>query len=118
MAGTATTCTAQDQCHTAGVRDPSTGACSNPTKQDGSSCNDGNACTANDTCQSGICTAGTLVLCPAASDPCHDDGVCNPATGTCSNPAKANGTSCSNGDLCLTGQTCQSGVCSGGTPRI
>ncbi len=51
--GTAVTCTAQDQCHTAGTCNPTSGACSNPTIADGTTCNDGNACTQADSCQSG-----------------------------------------------------------------
>ncbi len=48
-------CTASDQCHDAGVCDPADGVCSNPTKTDGATCNDGDACTQTDTCQAGAC---------------------------------------------------------------
>jgi hypothetical protein len=44
-------CTAQDQCRDAGVCDMTTGLCSNPAAMNGLACNDGNACTASDTCQ-------------------------------------------------------------------
>ena len=60
-------------------------SCSNPTKADGTPCNDGNACTQTDTCQAGTCTGANPVTC-AAPDQCHDAGTCNPATGVCSNP--------------------------------
>jgi hypothetical protein len=43
------TCTAVDQCHSAGTCNPATGVCSNPSKANGTSCNDGNACTQTDT---------------------------------------------------------------------
>src|SRR5437016_3386727 len=56
---TPVTCAAADQCHDAGVCDPTTGLCSNPTKPDGAACNDGNACTQTDTCQAGTCTGAT-----------------------------------------------------------
>ncbi|MGE5786398.1 MAG: Ig-like domain-containing protein, partial [Myxococcales bacterium] len=49
------TCTAIDQCHDAGTCSPATGTCSTPNKTDGAGCNDGNACTQTDTCQSGAC---------------------------------------------------------------
>ena len=49
-------CTASDQCHVAGVCNPSTGACSNPTAPDNTPCNDQNACTSGDFCQNGQCT--------------------------------------------------------------
>ena len=51
-----------------------------------------------------------------ASDQCHGAGTCNPATGTCSNPTIADGTSCNDGNSCTSGDTCQSGSCApGGT---
>src|SRR5437773_2203290 len=105
-------CTAQDQCHDAGVCNPATGACTNPAKTDGTACNDGNACTQTDTCQSGTCTGANAVVC-SASDQCHDAGTCNPATGACSNPAKPNGTACNDADACTQTDACQGGVCTG-----
>ncbi len=75
-------CTALDACHVAGTCDPVTG-CHNPAAPDGTPCDDGNACTAHDGCQSGVCT-GTPVSCPW-TDECHP-GVCDPSTGVCSNP--------------------------------
>ncbi len=113
--GTPVVCIASDQCHDAGVCDPQTGTCSNPAKQNGSTCNDGNACTQTDTCQSGTCTGGNPVLCTAL-DQCHDPGVCNPGTGICSNPAKPDGSSCSDGNACTQTDTCQAGTCAPGTP--
>jgi hypothetical protein len=59
----AVTCTASDQCHIAGTCNPVTGACSNPSAADGTSCNDGNPCDTNDVCASGTCTAGTTTTC-------------------------------------------------------
>src|SRR4029078_7256125 len=66
-----------------------------------------------DTCQSGMCGSATAATC-TASDQCHNAGTCNPATGVCSNPAKANGTSCSDGNACTSPDTCQSGTCTAG----
>ncbi len=85
------TCSASDQCHTAGTCSPSTGTCSNPAVANGTSCNDGNACTQSDTCQAGVCTGTKPVTC-AASDSCHVAGTCDPSTGVCSNPAAPSGT--------------------------
>src|SRR5262249_47792414 len=42
------TCPAPDQCHDPGTCNPVTGACSNPAKPDGKSCNDNDACTQSD----------------------------------------------------------------------
>jgi cysteine-rich repeat protein len=105
-------CNALDQCHVAGTCDPSTGACSNPAKPDGSACSDGNSCTQTDSCQAGACTGTNPVVCNA-QDQCHVAGTCNPSTGVCSNPNKPNGTTCDDGSLCTTGDSCQNGSCSG-----
>src|SRR5262249_36855677 len=68
--GVPVVCTASDQCHDVGVCDPASGQCSNPGKPDGSNCNDGNACTQTDTCQSGVCGGANPVVCTAL-DQCH-----------------------------------------------
>jgi hypothetical protein len=101
-------CTASDACHVAGVCNTGTGICSNPNAANGTTCNDGNGCTQTDTCQSGTCSGANPVTCTAL-DQCHVAGVCSAATGTCSNPNKANGTACNDGNACT------SGSC-GGTP--
>ncbi len=95
-AGTvAVKCAAIDACHVAGTCDPATGACSNPPAMEGAACDDGNPCTQGETCRSGVCTGGAPVVC-VPSDPCHKAGVCDPATGICSNPPANNGLSCVN----------------------
>ena len=77
----------------------------------GTPCSDSSLCTTGDICQAGACT-GTPVTCPA-SDQCHAAGTCDPASGTCSNPVVANGTTCNDGAACTTGDRCQAGVCVG-----
>jgi hypothetical protein len=54
-------CTALDQCHATGTCDPSTGACSNPSVADGTSCDDSNPATYVDACTNGVCSG---VDCP------------------------------------------------------
>jgi len=109
-------CAPSDSCHGAGTCNPSTGACSNPQKPNGSTCDDGNACTRTDTCSYGTCRGSNGVRC-TAQDSCHSAGVCDRTTGQCSNPVKANGTTCSDGTLCTKYDKCQSGVCTG-TPVV
>lgn len=79
---------------------------------DGVRCSDDNACTATDTCQKGVCTPGTEVVCQALDD-CHDAGVCDPATGQCSQPLKLDGESCDDHDPCTIDDACAAGVCIG-----
>jgi predicted alpha/beta superfamily hydrolase len=73
-------------------------------------CNDKNPCT-TDTCVSNACVH-TAVVCTAL-DQCHSVGTCDSGTGICSNPAKANGSSCSDGNACTQFDSCQAGICAG-----
>ncbi|MBN2802845.1 MAG: CRTAC1 family protein [Deltaproteobacteria bacterium] len=105
------TCEAMDQCHKAGVCEPSTGECSNPVIADGSGCDDNNVCTYGETCQAGVCSAEGDVVCSPLDD-CHKAGKCDPETG-CSNPVKENGASCGDNNACTSDDHCEEGVCTG-----
>src|SRR6266404_1888190 len=86
-----------DACNTGTcATDGLTKSCVATPKANGTTCDDGDACTQSDTCQAGIC-GGNSVVC-AASDQCHDAGTCDPQTGACSDPVKPSGTSCSDGN--------------------
>jgi hypothetical protein len=85
--------------------------------QSGVTCDDGNACTPDDVCQAGVCVGGPPLVC-SALDQCHVAGVCDPATGQCSQPAKPNGTPCEDGNLCTLGDACVGGACVPGPPRV
>lgn len=110
-------CTAADACHTVGTCNPANGTCSSPVAANGTTCSDGNACTKTDSCQAGVCTGASPVVC-TASDACHVAGTCNTATGTCSNPTAPNGTTCSDGNACTKTDSCQAGVCTGASPVV
>jgi hypothetical protein len=84
-----------------------------PVAPDGTSCFDNDACTAGDHCQGGQCV-GNPIVCPGASDQCHEPKTCDPVHG-CMNAPLANGTPCDDGDRCTSEDTCKLGVC-GGTP--
>ena len=87
----------------------------NPRQMD--FCNDGNACTQDDSCQSGICIGSNPIICNLP-DQCHDAGTCDPTSGVCSNPTKANGTTCNDGNSCTQQDNCLSGTCIGSNPVI
>ncbi|MBI4508127.1 MAG: hypothetical protein HY698_00735 [Deltaproteobacteria bacterium] len=108
-------CKSFDQCHGDGTCDPSTGQCSNPIKPNGTTCNDSNACTRSDSCQDGTCAGTDPVTC-SALDECHNPGTCDPQTGHCSNPNKAESSPCDDGDLCTRGDHCEEGDCVPGVP--
>jgi N-acetylneuraminic acid mutarotase len=86
--------------------------CSHVRATNGTVCDDGNACTRTDVCQSGLCVGANPVAC-SASDQCHVAGSCNPATGSCSNPAAPDGTTCDDGNACTAGDACRGGACTG-----
>ncbi|MBK9267008.1 MAG: proprotein convertase P-domain-containing protein [Polyangiaceae bacterium] len=88
-----------------------------PNAADGALCSDGDGCTQTDTCQMGVCTGANPVVC-AASDQCHDAGMCDPMTGMCSDPAKMDGTACDDSDACTQADTCQAGACTGADPIV
>lgn len=78
----------------------------------GASCDDGNACTQTDTCQSGVCVGSNPKTCPAPAT-CRGAGTCDPSTGTCNYPLAANNSSCSDGNACTQYDSCQGGTCVG-----
>lgn len=83
-----------------------------PVPLSGVSCSDGNACSQVDTCSNGVCVSGSAVTC-VPPDPCLENGICDPQTGTCSFSSKGNGTLCGGGvNDCVSG-TCSNGACSG-----
>lgn len=86
------------------------GACIG-TPATGTSCSDGNACTQSDTCQNGTCVGSNPVIC-TPSDQCHD-APCDPETGSCTNVPKPDGTACNDGNACTMNDACSHGACGG-----
>jgi cysteine-rich repeat protein len=82
---------------------------------DATPCEDGNGCTTGDTCWGFGCIAGPSVTCTAL-DACHLPGVCDPASGTCSNPQAPDGTPCSDGNACTENDSCWGEHCMAGEP--
>lgn len=70
-------------------------------------------CCGDAVCSYGVCTDRCKGVTCTASDECHDVGTCNPQTGVCSNPVKADGAQCNDGDACSQGDVCSGGVCGG-----
>ena len=114
--GSPVTCGPAASCHEASTCNPGTGLCeAGPALPNGTSCNDGDACTTVDTCQAGTCSGGTPVTC-APADNCHEASTCNPGTGFCDSLPKPEGTICSDGNACTMADTCIQGSCVGGPP--
>lgn len=88
-----------------------------PGQPDGTACGDSDPCNGVETCQGGICQHGTVPddgTTPCGeSSACRDLGICT--GGVCATgPAKANGTSCTDGDPCNGAEVCQDGTCQAG----
>lgn len=76
--GSPVVCAAAGPCMSASC-DPTTGACADAPKPDGTTCTDSNACTSGDRCAGGLCTSGASLVCNDSMS-CTQD-TCNPATG-------------------------------------
>jgi hypothetical protein len=72
-------------------------------------CDDGLYCNGTETCNGGVCVAGTPVDCSGAGDQCNV-GSCDEDADACVATPVIDGTPCDSGDACA-GDTCQSGVC-------
>ncbi len=131
-----------DVCHVA-VCNPASGKCEPVPGNDGAVCdNAGDLCIVNKVCQNGLCEGVTPKDCSAFSNGCNN-GVCNPADGSCyaepfppggmcpeatddcnvgicnANgqclPMPANdGVACNDGNACTMGEACSAGLCTGG----
>jgi Dictyostelium (slime mold) repeat len=79
--GAPVVCPTIDRCHQPGQCDPSTGACVNLPMPDGTTCEDGNSCTANDACMTGSCVPGAAYGCDdgdvCTADACDGTGGCS-----------------------------------------
>ena len=127
-------CTSGDKCDgkggcAAGTPVTCTGTACKPSKCDevvkgcsaynagsGAVCDDGNACTAVDSCDgAGVCKGASPKTC--SGDACNT-AACDSKTGACVLTPVANGAACSDGNPCTTGDACASGKCSAGSPVV
>lgn len=92
--------------------DPSAGCVHTPTS--GTSCEDGDACTVSDRCESGTCRAGGPRC--VSSDACRR-ATCDPSSGACGTAPAMDGSVCSDGNACTIGDACMGGTCHAGTGR-
>jgi DNA-binding beta-propeller fold protein YncE len=83
--------------------------CAVQPKAGGTGCEDGDACTIDDTCQSGVCI-GTSLSCEDGNA-CTDD-TCDPSNGCVH---ENNTATCDDANACTTADACSDGVC-GGAP--
>ncbi len=102
-----------DDCNI-GVCNGLTGVCEAQPSNENGGCDDGDACTENDTCTGGSC-AGSAKDCSFLNDQCLI-GVCNAISGVCEAQPANTGGMCDDGDACSVGDVCSGGTC-GGSPK-
>ncbi len=94
--------------------DAKTGLCSHFAV--GGACDDGNSCTASETCKGGKCQGGIAKDCND-NNACTVDS-CDGVGGGCSHLGGNDGAACSDGDACTSGEVCGKGICGGGKATI
>ncbi|MDP3501055.1 MAG: CARDB domain-containing protein [Myxococcales bacterium] len=93
-----------------GVCDAMTGQCTTAPLADGSSCEDGAFCTAQDSCRAGVCQPGPPRTCPSTT--CAS-GVCDEALNVCGTAPINEGGTCDDGQFCTVNEVCTTGQCVG-----
>lgn len=87
VSGPPKVCAPLNDCQEIGLCVPQSGACVyNNLKPDGTACDDGNACSTEETCKAGACIAASTVVCPPPADECHGAGTCDSKSGMCVYP--------------------------------
>ena len=108
--GTAAVCDDKNACTTDSCNATS-GKCE--TAPQAGTCDDGNPCTASDTCDKGSC-GGTAKVCDDG-DVCTAD-ACDTKTGNCATPPATDGTKCDDKSACTESDVCTAGTCKGVIP--
>ncbi len=96
------------ECATGGC-DPANGTCIAVPKDAGTGCDDGDACTASDTCV-GLACEGAPVDCSSLDSDCTQGGC---TLGACVAEPRPDATPCNDGDACSGADVCASGACGG-----
>ncbi|WP_437661602.1 kelch repeat-containing protein [Sorangium sp. So ce1182] len=76
--------------------------CGDPRSPEGARCNDGDHCTQEDVCRSGVCTGARPFACPQPAPAACRIATCDPATGACVESHAIDGTPCPGGQ-CIAG---------------
>ncbi len=90
-----------------------TGQCEVVAETDGTACDDGLFCTADDACVAGVCEPGPDNDCGITPVACEVI-TCDETSQACTGVASQNGDPCTDpNDLCLENATCTNGLCTG-----
>ncbi len=89
-----------------------TGKCTHAAAAAGVACDDGNACTTGEKCNTSACVPGVAVVCND-NNPCTDDS-CDVVLGCVYTPNKL---ACDDANACTVGDVCAAGKCVPGTAK-
>ncbi|MCB9737641.1 MAG: hypothetical protein H6747_00060 [Deltaproteobacteria bacterium] len=110
LPNSAVTCDASKDACKDNLCDTKSGQCGLVGKKDGTSCDDGDACSIQEACTGGACKSTASIDC-GDDNPCTFD-VCDPFFGCFNAPAGENGP-CDDGSACTKGDKCVGGKCAG-----
>ena len=103
---------------TVDVCDTKTGQCSfTSAATQNKTCNaDSDGCTVNDTCDAGVCKAGSKVVCKVEASACEQPTCVSIDKNNfqCVAVPQADGAPCDDGDPCVLGASCKAGKCEKG----
>jgi len=90
--GTPKDCSELDGACVVGMCDAASGGCRTAPRPDGGACDDGDACTTDDTCGGGVCGGSAILMCGAQVSACEPPANNNQVGGASPVPAFANAT--------------------------
>lgn len=109
----------EDHCEIPDTCDADGHCIDNGALDDGTACDTLNLCNRQKECHQGKCEHIVEPVTCSALDECHTVGVCDPATGLCSDPPVADDTVCGDdGNACNGRNSCRSGLCVTTTPEV
>ncbi len=104
-------CSSLDDACVTGTCDPATGMCQETPVEDGTMCDDADACTEMDQCAGGDC-AGAALDCSVMTDMCNV-GACDAMSGMCGATPVMDGVGCDDSNPDTMDDQCRAGVCRG-----
>jgi hypothetical protein len=108
-AGTVVTCAADANVCKIAACEPTTGKCATKNALTGDKCDDSDACTSGDHCDTGACLGGKAVTC-SDGNPCTT-ASCDKASGCVFKPS--DGATCDDGNPCTNADKCVADKCTG-----
>ena len=106
-------CTAEaGACVVDGSCDEANNRCLGEPLEDGTDCNDYNACSTASSCEEGHCVNPVIMECGELDGAC-ETGICDPGLGECTTSNRPDDEVCDDGSPCTLADACSAGACIG-----